>query len=1673
MDVRSWLEELGLGEYREAFERNAIDRETLLELSDAELESLGVSALGHRKKLLRAIAALRGGAEVPSTAQAAPLPSPIEPDLSQLPSVLALPLHEYFVESDPVLRLWHACDSVELCLRLVVGLGVADLRRSGELPAGLLTELRPRIEEPTLGKWRGMAQAVVRHSALPGAAFPELRGFVEEVLVPLLDGPGGMRTAETSLSSLRNQLAHGGGVTRAAAAKLLAAWGERFETAFARLGWLKDVALLVRFQGSLGVLRGPTTQPQAYQPVEEFRHSLQDAFRHGNEVAVVRGDVVAGLWPLALYGTPRSPGEAEASAQTPVPQVFVRRGDVGLQMTPVGSEEVCQSEAGQTALDAFLAFFRVDEREPEHKGKALTVPGFEKEIAREAARLMGRTAELAHVRETVENATEGVLWLTGPAGSGKSVLISRVATELLERPSVKALVLPYRFRAGDGRCSRESFLRFAIERLERELAPDPADEKAKPIDRVKQLLSGLGDRRVIFVLDGLDEVADRDARFAEEVPLSLGLPGVIWLCAGRPERGLPEAFSSAGARVLFSGDGLPPMNEGDIRTMLLENVGLQRRRLLLNDREQSGLVTNPFVEKVAKCADGLPLYVTYVIGDVLSNRLRALDAGEKLPPSLDLYHEELLQRCGLGPLRTVLTPLAGLLTVAREPLGPEALTAVLDRWLGIGAEDDPLGLVRKALSAIGSMLRRSETPEGTEGYTLYHHSLRQHMLASPHFKGTMATARKHLADLALDPGTLAQKAATYLYRNGVTHLLEAGRRNDALGVLTSFAYLMGRLRTVRDPGGIEGLLADWRTVDNGTPDPSHEIWSDFFRSYGHILRRGNSYWPSYKILLQLATEHADESPITRHAESWLAQRNLDWTWLRSLRRPSRVAPSPRKSVLEGFSDWAGIELGGVAALPDGGIVAWQVPTVSRRFLGDHQIDRALRIWDTESGQLRHTLIGHTDIVRGATPLAPGRLLSWSDDRTLRVWDLDAGNCLTVFTGHLDAVIGALVLASGEVLSWAWDNTLRTWDPKSGVCRAVMEGHSGYIRGALDLPSGEVLSRSDDRTLRVWDPTKGTCSAVLKGHRSLITDALVTSNGDVLSRSDDHTLRLWDRKSGKCRAILKSTFGPFFGTLPLPTGEILTWSKGDSLEIWNPDSETCRITLRGHADCVIDATLLESGEVLSWSADKTLRLWDPISGDCRRIFSGHSERIAGALSLSGGTIVSWENPGANLRVWDAALGQCRSTVDCGIGYIAGAGKLPSGEVLVWSRSSRLAVLDPKLSKGSSAVHKPEVNALDALVLSAGDVLFKRGNRAEIWDSRDASCRVVLQGHSDSVDGALKLPDGDILTWSSDRSLRIWDSFSGTCRVSLEGHSARIMSAMVLPNMEVLSWSEDGTLRIWNRADGTCRLAFKAPTAKCKISSIVSECAVYGCAPFDSSGRIVSWYSDDIIRIWDTTSGDLWSTLKGHAAKVCGVVVHSNDRVTSWSLDNTLRVWEVPSGKCLAVLDGHSDWINGALVLPNSEIVSWSSDKSLRIWNCKTGRCRSVLAGHACPVHGAAILPDMRLASWSPDDQSLLVWNLGSAECEEVLSWEEVAFSRPSLAMTAWNSGANRCGGVLLPSPRRFSVLFCNSFEAAAWHPPDKALVYGGWFSDTDRLLALLGNGMRFLQVMSSAKPLVGG
>lgn len=1513
-------------------------------------------------------------------------------DLSALPSILALPLHEYSVEPNPVLRLWHACDAVELALRFAVTAGLADLARRGPLPAVLLKELRPRIEEPTLGKWRGMAQAMV--AALPeqDTALPELRPLVEDVLVPLLDGAAPYRTPETSLSALRNQLAHGGGVTRAVANRLLDAWHGRFAALPGQLAWLVDLTLAVRTApGALGALRGPKSTPEPWQPPEAVAGAVTAAFARGDEVLLVRGGSVLTLWPLTLFGVPRSADPEAALATELVPQVYVRRGEVQLHLTPLGSDECASSEADQSTHDAFRTLFRLDEAVVEARTKGFEVTGFEADIRKDAAKLIGRAGDLETVRAALAaHGGGGILWLTGKAGIGKSVLVARIATELLDDPPQGTTVLPYRFKAGDNRCSRESFLRFALERLKAVLPEEEEKGKAKDekgatsarvlLDGLKKRLGTLGEHKLLFILDGLDEIAERDALFAAEVPLALALPGITWLCAGRPEGDLQTAFSGKCVTPVFPNpDGVPKMDEGDVRTMLLERIGSRRKRLLANDKEQGNRVTNAFVTKVTACAEGLPLYVNYVIGDINDNRYLSLTAGERLPLKLEHYYEELLRRCRVGITQVAATKSVATLAVAAEPLSAEALAEILVRGNDLPDSEQALSLVRRGLAAVASMIRRSATPEGGEGYTVYHHSLRQHMEASAEMAPALATARRHLANLAADPGV--GPVAPYLYRHGTAHLLETHRRDEALAILTNFAYLMARLRLLGDPEGPTGLLTDWRTAALGALSAEQRLWEAFFRERAHILRRGGERWPSwpsYKILLQLALEHADDSPVTRQAEAWLARGHCNWLWLRRALRPRSANQTGCVAAREGAGMTFALSDGRLLSASEKGMVTcWdpQVGTDRWRTRID-EVFEAKDCFELPDGTLVVSDLGGFSLLSGATGniekrvdlpfgknfqypliLSSGNVLCTTHD-DVQCWDAAKGDRLWSHRSSNGEFLRTIPVDGGSVLACERGGRITCLDAMTGAIRWVRDGLGEFsMLRPLDAASALLADRDSGviRILSLQDGGDAISISVGENRRpfqrpsaQLIGDRFVVMCGVC------GPLAVWDLVSGSLwRPEVTEEAGPVAGAITVSECQALSWGHDGTLRLWDVEAKSCVHSWQAHESPVDGVQVIAASTVLSWSSHgPDARLWDFRSGRCIGALVGHTAAIEGVRVLDKDHVVTWARDGT-ARVWDLSAVGTGGDRAGHTDTVNGMLDVPNVGIATWSDDGTVRFWNHKSGAEVGALtagREDRSPGIREVTLSSSGLLVVEGffGGVQVWDPATLTlmvdrpdCRDAVLLESDEIASRMEWHDAE------DNRVRVsgvqvWSARTGSARLSLAGECDR--SLVVTPEWLAIPMA-------FERSGTTSQgFSYTETYYRTRLVSVVTgeEIARLTCEGrpdfFDRNRAFIkpgtegdSWWVEPIggfAQLIPHPNATVIVPLEGRAV-TCAPNGHDNfndGRAYLWDLSPSAAS-QVP--KLPLRVFGHLSRCIGATVTPGGRLVTWDIEDWLKEWDMETG------------------------------------------------------------------------------------------------------------------------------------------
>lgn len=77
-------------------------------------------------------------------------------------------------------------------------------------------------------------------------------------------------------------------------------------------------------------------------------------------------------------------------------------------------------------------------------------------------------------------------------------------------------------------------------------------------------------------------------------------------------------------------------------------------------------------------------------------------------------------------------------------------------------------------------------------------------------------------------------------------------------------------------------------------------------------------------------------------------------------------------------------------------------------------------------------------------------MSGSRDATLRLWDIETGQCLHVLMGHV-AAVRCVQYDGHKVVSGAYDYTVKVWDPESESCTHTLQGHTNRVYSLQVIP----------------------------------------------------------------------------------------------------------------------------------------------------------------------------------------------------------------------------------------------------------------------------------------------------------------------------------------------------------------------------------------------------------------------------------------------------------------------------------------------------------------------------------------------------------------------------------------------------------------------------------------------
>lgn len=318
-------------------------------------------------------------------------------------------------------------------------------------------------------------------------------------------------------------------------------------------------------------------------------------------------------------------------------------------------------------------------------------------------------------------------------------------------------------------------------------------------------------------------------------------------------------------------------------------------------------------------------------------------------------------------------------------------------------------------------------------------------------------------------------------------------------------------------------------------------------------------------------------------------------------------------------------------------------------------DKTIKIWNTDTGELLRTLVGHTMGVK-ALAFDEQKLITGGLDKVLKVWNWRTGECISSYPGHREGVI-SVDFYDKIIVSGSADKTIKVWHIDSRTCY-TLRGHVDWVTNVkIHAKSGTLFSCSDDTTVRLWDLKTNDCLKVYEGHNAQIQTVIPFTYNETLEIDEQEDINLAavgtsGSSSSLAQATAQSTTAtgnesddesdkqeernPLDAYVGLPT-HMLTASLDNTIKLWDVRTGKCLRTQFGHIEGIWSIAA-DTFRIVSGSQDKTIKIWDLQSGQCMHTF-GQTDSVSSVALGDSRVVCGMSNGDLKMLCFDKKQRTC--------------------------------------------------------------------------------------------------------------------------------------------------------------------------------------------------------------------------------------------------------------------------------------------------------------------------------------------------------------------------------------------------------------------------------------------------
>ncbi len=524
------------------------------------------------------------------------------------------------------------------------------------------------------------------------------------------------------------------------------------------------------------------------------------------------------------------------------------------------------------------------------------------------------------------------------------------------------------------------------------------------------------------------------------------------------------------------------------------------------------------------------------------------------------------------------------------------------------------------------------------------------------------------------------------------------------------------------------------------------------------------------------------------------------------------------------------------------------------------IPRPFHIILTGRSTARSPSRDHSDSIRAITtldlPRRAGLIATGQTSGITRLWDpLTGGQAGEGMSrdGAVSAIVPIQLTSERDspervALAIATDDGIHIWDPAMRllVMTITSVGRTRF-RALIPVrwPDGRTLlaAGADDGTIGIWDPVTGA----RQGHHTQAHDGSVNAivalypphPGVLATYGEDGMIRIWDHHAGLWRQSGELTPGPrrpkagyALATVRLDPKRTLLVSAGHDavVRLWEPAMEKPVAELRGHRNAIRSVVTVRmpggTPAIATAGDDRTIRLWDPHRHrELGPPLTGHTAQVLGITQLSlpdGPAVLATSSRDSSVRLWELAetarirSSHCDTTAVTVLAEIRA--EQESSVVAVGHDDGSVRLLDvdtgepaqPPLQGNTVAVRAMSTLAITAklnlLAVGGSDRVVK------VWNFADGVAHLfkVIPTGLGSVSALALISAGDgtihLVIGGRDGAIEFWD-LNRALRVGYEptAHKKHVSSltAVQRPRGDLLvaSGGHDQTIRFWNPVTAT--------------------------------------------------------------------------------------------------------------------------------------------------------------------------------------------------------------------------------------------------------------------------------